>query len=277
MSDKDLVTAVFGINEAVVTVRLASKERDRNIPWIAAAIFDNSSSGNCLSISAVSPSGELFPKCKRCCKALRNLGKSQTNSSVPTGREYQLRITDFTTTSREAGALSPSLSLSLPLFISLCRSQGPRPPRRHQGRHQQLWWWRGEAAAAAAAAAACRLQQRQRRGGAAAAPAAAAVAAAVAAASNGGGSAAAASGAARNQHDSRSVDSCTGTARDIKNCSGSSSTSYLGRHLMLCSYAPSLASLPTHTLPPCSCCSALTLTASHALLSLSTLSQAVQR
>ena len=39
MSDKDLVTAFFGINEFVITVQLASKERDRNISWIAAAIL----------------------------------------------------------------------------------------------------------------------------------------------------------------------------------------------------------------------------------------------
>ena len=31
MSDRDLVTAFFGINEAVITVQLASKERERNI------------------------------------------------------------------------------------------------------------------------------------------------------------------------------------------------------------------------------------------------------
>ena len=74
MSDKDLVTAFFGINEAVITVQLASRERDRNISWIAAAIWINSSCGNYLNISAVSPSGELFSKCKRF-RALSSRGK----------------------------------------------------------------------------------------------------------------------------------------------------------------------------------------------------------
>ena len=49
MSDRDLVTAFFGISEAVMIVQLASKERERNPSWIAAAILINSSCGNCLS------------------------------------------------------------------------------------------------------------------------------------------------------------------------------------------------------------------------------------
>ena len=39
MSDKDLVISFFGINEAVITVQLAAKDKERNISWMAAAIF----------------------------------------------------------------------------------------------------------------------------------------------------------------------------------------------------------------------------------------------
>ena len=123
MADKDLVSSFFGINVAVMTVQLAAKDKERNISWMAAAMLSNSLSGICLSISAVNPSGELFPRCNRF-RARSKLGKSLTKTSEPAGRECHLRIRDWRT--GHSRAASSRLSNSKIVTVVRCQLFGRR-------------------------------------------------------------------------------------------------------------------------------------------------------